>query len=112
MSASSDMSLNFVAVFAASLEYASTRSLAAAAFRSVSSVMYVLLIHSAVDDSTDRCLRSSFTFATNCFESAGDACCTWALLVAGGACRVAAGAHATSAPAASTRAFFMAAQAT
>ena len=46
------MSLNLVAVRAASLEYASRRSLADAAFRSLSSVMYVLLIQSAVDEST------------------------------------------------------------
>ena len=112
VSGSSGRSLNFVAVFAASLEYASRRSLAEAAFRSVSSVMYVFLIQSAVDDSTSSRLRSSFTFATNCLGSDGEACCTCALLLPGDVCCAAADAHAASAAAATTSESFMAAQAT
>src|SRR5439155_22698042 len=105
------MSLNRVAVFAASLEYASTRSLAEAAFRSVSSVMYVFLIQAAVEDSTSRRLRSSFTLETNCFGSGAEAFWAWAPLVAGGVCSVGADAQARSAPAARRR-FFMAADPT
>src|SRR3954465_11432524 len=106
------MSLNRVAVFAASLEYASTRSLAEAAFRSVSSVMYVFLIQSAVEDSTSRRLRSSFTLETNCFGSGAEGCCTWALVTAAGVCCVAAGAQASAAAAARRTRFFMAAHPT
>src|SRR5581483_7574667 len=111
VSGSSCRSLNFVAVFAASVWYASTRSFAAAAFRSVSSVMYVFLIQSAVEESVKRRLRSSFTLATNGFASAGESCCVCALVLGGGVW-LPAEAQAQSAAAAGRKGLFMAAQAT
>ena len=50
--------------------YASTSSLTEAAFRSVSSVMYVDLIHSAVDCLTQSRFRSVLTRSANCLASA------------------------------------------
>src|ERR1700693_2234600 len=110
VSASSCMSLNLVAVFAASVTYASTRSFAEAAFRSVSSVMYVFLIQSEVEDSVNKRLRSSFTLATNGCASAASGCCICAAAAAGAVCRVEAEAQAQSAAAARREGLFMAAQ--
>ena len=59
------------ACFTAWAVYPSTSSRAAAASRSVSSVMYVFLIHSAVSDRTCSRRRFSFTDATNRLASAG-----------------------------------------
>ena len=51
--------------------YAISCSLAEAAFRSVSSVMYVFLIHSAVEAFTITGLSSWLSFLTNALASSG-----------------------------------------
>src|SRR3954463_5216893 len=59
------------AVFTAAGVEPSRTSFASAASRSVSSVMYVLLIHSAVFDRVVSRWRSSFVLLTNSFAEAG-----------------------------------------
>ncbi len=58
--------------------YAITSSFAVAAFRSVSSVMYVFLIHSAVEERVQRRFKSSFALATKAFASSGVGFPDWA----------------------------------
>src|SRR5689334_10386463 len=65
VSGSSFASFQRAAVFTAAAVYPSSSSFAAAATRSVSSVMYVFLIQSAVFDFVDRRRRSSLVLATN-----------------------------------------------
>src|SRR3954464_7341049 len=71
VSASSLPPFQRAAVFTAAALYPSSTSFASAASRSVSSVMYVLLIHSAVFDRVVSRWRSSFVLLTNTFAEAG-----------------------------------------
>src|SRR5258708_35474801 len=70
LASSAGTSLKRAASLTAALWYASDASLACAALRSVSSVRYVFLIHSAVLDLIWCARNSGFTLSMNAFASA------------------------------------------